>query len=298
MQNRTVRIPSQVIEQNRSRGRFGDLQYPSAGSTHGIYMEFSQYSYKGGTVAGVNRAGSIALPLPESITDSFGINVGGKDLGVEGAAVADAIAGKGESFAFDMLKQAEKLGADTSGAVQSEGTLSALGGFGTTAAVYTNYITKSGLASFAPGFGDSISAATGEAINPHATLVFDGVNLKSFSFQWKLAPTSESESEEIHNIIRTIKTKILPKYSSIGTGNSSFSRGILSYPNMVDIYFVGIDPNKIFRFKKSMVNSFNVDYSPNGNVMIRGNQGSAPGFVTISMSFTESEIWTAEDFGG
>ena len=298
MQSQTVRTPSEVIENNRSRGRFGDLQYPSSGSTHGVYMEFSQYNYQGGAVAGVNRAGSIALPLPENITDSFGVNVGGRELGVAGAAVADIVSGGGGNFMRDLLNQAESLGRETGATAQSEGGIAAVKSLSSTAATYANFITKSGLASIAPGFGDALSAATGEAINPHATLVFDGVNLKSFSFDWKLAPTNEAESQEIHNIIRTIKSKILPKYSGVGSGNSSFSRGILTYPNMVNIYFVGIDPNKIFQFKQSMVSSLNVDYSPNGNVMIKGSNGSAPGFINLSMSFTESQIWTAEEFGG
>lgn len=299
MQNRTVTTPNEVIENNRSRGRFGDLQYPSSGSTHGVYMEFSQYSYQGGAVAGVSRAGSISLPLPENITDSFGINVGGKELGISGAAVADMISGGPGNYMKDLLAQAENMGRESAQTAQSEGGISSVKSLAGTAATYANFITKSGLASIAPGFGDTLSAATGEAINPHATLVFDGVNLKSFSLQWKLAPSSEAESQQIHNIIRTIKSKILPKYSGIGgSGNSSFSRGILTYPNMVNIYFVGIDPNKIFQFKQSMVSSLSVDYSPNGNVMIKGANGSAPGFINLSMSFTESQIWTAEEFGG
>jgi hypothetical protein len=67
---------------------------------------------------------------------------------------------------------------------------------------------------------------------------------------------------------------------------------------MVDIYFLGFDPSKIFTFKRSMVKGLSVDYSPNGNVMIKGSSGSAPAFINISMEFIEAEIWTADEFGG
>jgi hypothetical protein len=166
----------------------------------------------------------------------------------------------------------------------------------TDSASYLNYINKSGLGSILPGIGDAISSGSGDAINPHQALVFDGVELKNFSFTWALAPQSSAESDEIHKIIRTIKSKILPRYKGVGNV-SSLSRGILKYPNMVDLYFVGYDPGKIFRFKRSMVKSLSVDYSPNGNVMIAGANGSAPAFVTITMDFIEAEIWTADEFG-
>jgi hypothetical protein len=296
--NGTVLIPDQVVENNRSRGRFASMQYPSEGSTHGIYMNFSEYSYSSGVIDSVKEVGSIGLPLPASITDRFGIAVGGRELGVGGALARDAVAaGSLADFVSSALSAASNLGTDAANSLR---TTEGVAGLGLTdQASYISYINKSGLGSIVPGLGDAISSGSGEAVNPHQSLVFDGVDLKNFAFSWTLAPQSEAESNEIHRIIRTMKSKILPKYKAVGAGSdSSLSRGILTYPNMVDIYFVGFDPSKIFTFKRSMVKGLSVDYSPNGNVMIKGNNGSAPAFINISMEFIESEIWTADEFGG
>ena len=57
-----------------------------------------------------------------------------------------------------------------------------------------------------------MGASRGTAINPQATLSFEGVNLRSFSFDWTLYPESKEEALSIKKIIRSIKRNILPKY--------------------------------------------------------------------------------------
>jgi hypothetical protein len=298
--SQTVQIPTQTIARNRNGGRFGQLQYPADGGTHGVYIMFKEYSYRQGSISGVNETGSIALPLPENIVDSLSINSRAGELGVIGGAVADIISGGGNQMIQGLLQGAlsagegvvditkDLLGGDTSGVT---GSIS-------TSASYANYMARAGLTSLSPEVGSAISAATGTAVNPHATVTFEGVALKNFDLRWQLAPKNRDEANEIANIIRTIKNKILPRYQPIAGGGGSVSRGLLKYPHFADIYFVGIDPRKIFRFKRSMVNTFTVDYSPQGNVFIKGGAGSVPAFVNISMGFVEAEIWTAEDFEG
>ena len=291
-------MPSKIINNNRSRGRIGDQSYPANGDTHGMNMEFIEYSYAGGSVAGSRRLGSISLPLPQSITDSFGINVTGKELGTTGSLLAQGLSGDNMSSDLqNALQQAKTGGTDGADALNNllKGEASSINM--SSSAGYLNYLIKSGLTSFSDTYGDSMSAASGTAVNPHQTLVFDGVNLKGFSFQWSMAPKNMAENNNIHNIIRTLKSKILPKYE-LGGSAGTLSRGIFKYPNMVVISFYGFHQGSIFQFKRCMANSLNVDYSPNGNAMINaGNSSeSVPAFINMSMSFTEAEIWTAEDF--
>lgn len=296
-----VSTPTEVINNNRSSGRFGELQYPIGGSTHGVYMEFNTYSFSGGTVAGVQRAGSIALPLPLNINDTLSINVQAGQLGVIGAGVADIAVGRGNSMLTAAMNAAGQAGQATATAASdflTTGDITGITNLASTSQQYASFFARAGLTSLSPEIGQALSVSSGTAVNPHATLVFDGVTLKNFDLRWQLAPKNDAESIEISNIIRTIKTKILPRYAPLGSGagNSSLSRALLKYPNMVDIYFVGLDPSRIFKFKRSMVRSFTVDYSPHGNVLNKGPLGSAPAFVNLDMSFTEAEIWTAEDF--
>jgi hypothetical protein len=147
--------------------------------------------------------------------------------------------------------------------------------------------------------GGAVSAVSGAAINPHTTLLFNGVMLKNFTFDWTLSPRDESEANNLSKIIKTIKSKSLPSYKGVGgaAGGSSFSRGLLEYPDLVRVYFTGYDPNHIFQFKESMISNVTVNYSAGGgNVMHKGSGGSAPAFVQLSLGFTEAEIWTRDDY--
>ena len=61
---------------------------------------------------------------------------------------------------------------------------------------------------------NSIDVTTGTIINPHTALIFDGVGLKSFTFDWQFSPKNEDEHKTLTNIIKKIKTHILPNYKT------------------------------------------------------------------------------------
>jgi hypothetical protein len=272
------------------------LSFPAGLGVHCTLMRFFQYSYGGTSGSTESNLANVVLPLPRQIQDSFKINIAGDELGILGAGAAQAASDPGsidniaKSFGANTVEALSGLSLDNFGDVASIQSAISLG---TNAA---QFLAKAMAAKIAPDIVNGISAGRGTAINPFATLVFKGVDLKIHSLEWLLSPESESESRTLKNIIQTLQRMVLPKVeSAIGFESTitAVDRGIMRYPAMVDIYFQGIDMNYYFKFKTSMISQLNVDYTPNG---IAINKGGRPSAIRITMTLNEAYIHTSDDY--
>jgi len=244
--------------------------FPSDLAGHQLVMNFVKYSFSPDGATTENTTGTIAFPIPTTgMVDKTAINYNASELGVVGAAVAssagvvmDAFSGAG--------KNTEPKKIDYEGAVK--------GLFAGGAAFARESIPDQ--------FGDGISQGLGNIANPHIALLFKGMALKTFSFNWTFAPRSQAESDTLKRIIQDIKKKIHPKYTQEG------ANFFLNYPDEVDLYYAG-SGDYLHYFKRAAVTDMEVNYQSQGTAFLAG---GAPAFVEISMSFQETEIWTAEDF--
>ena len=270
------------------------LSFPAGLGVHCTLMRFFQYSYGGAFGSTESNLANVVLPLPRQIQDSFKINVAGDEIGILGSFAAQglsdptAIGDVTSQLSSSVMEAAKKLGGDIGG-----GDIGAAFGKG---ADVGSFLVRAGLGKLAPDIANGISAGRGTAINPFATLVFKGIDLKVHSLEWLLSPESESESRTLKNIIQTLQRMVLPKVdSALGTNTSvtAIDRGIMRYPAMVDIYFQGIDMNYYFKFKTSMISQLNVDYTPNG---IAINKGGRPSAIRITMTLNEAYIHTSGDY--
>ena len=279
------------------------LKFPKTLGAHGTLMRFFEYSYGGGKGATQTPLAEVLLPLPKQIQDSFKVNVGGNELGVFAAGALQAANNLGaEGGAVDMSKAlagaaagtAEKLGASLARGVTGDFSLFKEGM--AKAADAAGFLASTGLAKVAPDIANGIGAGRGTAVNPFATLVFKGVDLKIHSLEWLLSPESEQESRELKKIIRTLQAMVLPKTAAaIGEGDmgiTALDKGLLKYPAMVNIFLQGLDQNYYFKFKTSMISNLSIDYSPNGVAPLKGGKPSA---VRITMTLNEAYIHTASD---
>lgn len=223
------------------------------------------------------------LPLPTNLQDSFTVNAKSQELGLGGDLIARSLS-SGKSF--------RELGADftdtLSGAKASDLTEDALTNFKTAA----KFFGRSGLDSALPGLGAAADVASGKAINPHVTIDFDGMNLKTHSFTWNFSPKNARESDLLRRITNKIKHNILPDYVG-GSETGALGQALLTYPDLVDIFFVGIDQSYFYHFKPCMVQSFNTNFSPNGLAFVTGGK---PSTVQFQMSLTEAKIHTRTDY--
>lgn len=295
-----------VSKQKRGRD-FTSLRFPSDLGTIGITFDFVKYSTgaleaeaSGGFSPKGNTSSTIAFPLPQTITDNQGVIINKTDLGLMGASVIDAYSmaensGGATEFLNQMkeqyvkaLDQTKTIGKQSS---NNDFSYMNLDNFGKAAA----FSGRTMLDAMIPGVGAAIEGGTGTAINAHQSLNFDGVTMKRFEFQWQFAPKSAGESNSLKAIERKIKSSILPEYEELGLDISSTAtdRAFLTYPDVCNVNFMGINVGNYFKFKPGFVESFNVNYSPQGNVLMKGGN---PGVIDVSMSFLEARIHTRDDY--
>lgn len=289
-------IAARKVEQ---KGPTSILKFPRNLGAHGTLMRFFEYKYGGKRGSEMRPLAEVLLPLPKQIQDNFKINVGGNELGILGTA-ASQLAGEPnstEAIAKNLgtaaVKGISKLGEGLSDAVDGDfsGVQQALAGATDTA----QFLVRAGMGTVSADIANGIGVGRGTAVNPFATLVFNGVDLKVHSLEWLLSPESEDESKQLKKIIRTLQRMVLPKAESVlgeETGANVLDRGILRYPAMVDTYFQGIDQSYYFRFKTSMISNLAIDYTPNG---IAVNKGGKPSAIRITMTLNEAYIHTAAD---
>jgi hypothetical protein len=270
------------------------MVFPSGLGVHCTLMRFFDYSY-GGTSGSKQKAiADIVLPLPRQIQDSFKVNIAGDELGILGDTAAQASSGP-----ENINKIAQQLGGATVKSLVGMGKDLANGDYAGALGLGADagqFLVRAGLGKIAPDIANGISAGRGTAINPFATLVFKGVDLKVHSLEWLLSPESEEDSRKLKTIIKTMQQMVLPKVdSALGqdSGINAIDRGILRYPAMVDVYFQGIDMNYYFKFKTSMISQFNVDYTPNG---LSINKGGRPSAIRVTMTLQEAYIHTSQDY--
>lgn len=282
-----VRPAQDVINRNRATSNAASalLRYPSEATSHGMIFNFKNYTNRGGVGVGSVSAsnGSIALPLPRNIEDVTTVNLQTAELGITGVAIGDAVAAiKPGSNAGDMVA----AGMDAFNRTNMD-----LGGFAMLA-------IRNGLASLGSNVEQGIGVATGTAINPHQALVFNGVALKHHTFDWTLIPNNESESDQIRSIIKKFKQSSLPSYEGINIpGSAAFSRALFKYPNMVDVFLIGLDQNYFPLFKTAMIADVTVNYTPENYVVVnKGPTGSRPAHIALRVTIIEAEIHTSEDY--
>lgn len=290
-------VDTAVSAARNATGAAAALSYPiDRPLKHGIVFLFRAYDYSSvNQVVRGRVSGSVALPLPTNIQDSYDVNISQFELGATSALAADLLTGNTAGLKSDIrsitsnLTGGQNLPVGTSASELGQAgtallqTLKAAGAF-----AGRNLLDTIGL----DGISAGIDVAGGTVVNPHVALRFEGVNLKQHSFEWTLSPQSNEEAAALKAIANRIRTAASPSYS-MGGGSSSLSRALLNYPDLVDIWFVGLDQSYFYYFKPAMIQNFSVNFTPNGVAIAKGGR---PAVVNMSMTLTEASINTREDF--
>lgn len=185
--------------------------------------------------------GVVTLPIPSGISDSNSVNWGADELTSAQKALADlataGITGGGE-------KMADTAGNQIDQASGASGEI------------------KTGLAAYfteqAVGVKNILSRTQGAIQNPNMELLFQGPQLRPFSFTFKLSARSEAESKRIREIIRFFKQGMSPIRSE--------SNLFLKAPHTFQIRYLhkNKDHDYLNRFKECALQTFTVDYTPEG----------------------------------
>lgn len=169
------------------------------------------------------------------------------------------------------------------------------------------------------GSRNAITQRTYNAIlNPYTDQIFNGVELRSFTFNWKLVPRNKNEQFQIHNIIKLFRELSLPntqddfKVRDIEVDNTpnkpDSSQRWLSIPHywQIDFYNITEPIKSIPKMKHCIISSINVNYTPDGQWSTHYIQnsdkndelkGPVPVAYNLSINLSETEIVTSSDIG-
>lgn len=280
--------PSKVIKRSRESivGEddlsYGGLHFPAdITEIASAHFRLSIYKYERFSAYNSNDSFNdtpinIYLPVPENVTSGVNVNYAQKDIGFYGDAMNSDLA--------QTVISNRKSGRDFLDGVNSEDASSLIALVGKRAAYST-------LESANEVVGGLAGRIAGEIPNPMPTVFFKGLELRTFTFSWKLVPRNQGESETIREIIKTIKKNSLP-------GNQD---NFLSYPSVFEPAIInrvssGSDfesTTTFTKYKKCVVRSMMVNYTPEGTsaFFYDGN----PCSVILNIDVQEVENYTQED---
>ena len=222
---------------------------------------------------------SIAIYLPPNVKDATGVSYNNSEMGIIGAAAAgagdlvdaiqrgdmNALAQTVGTAAVDLLKVAGlNLGSEFIG------TLSG--------------VDPEGVKGFA-------KKAFGQASNPYMEVLFEGVELRTFNYNFTFAPRNADETDDVQKIIEMFRFHMMPEL--IG-GSSAF----MTLPSTFDIHYmyqvtpdVSMENNYYTKIATCVLKGCDVDYTPNG---VKSFASGAPTQITMSLSFQETEMLTKQ----
>jgi len=274
-----------------TRKEFGELRYPKKFDGSQDYIQFSMLEYKpkdllgsglgagdrprvGFNQGGGGRTiiGTCALPIQSGIKDQnladWGENrMNALELATAKLALGGLESGKAGAQALD----------EVADAVQGNTGPAKL-------AVQQFFAGKM------TGTTGLLKRTKGATINPNLELLFNGPQLRPFSFQFRLSARSKDEAEEIIRIIRFFKQGMAP----IRTEGNLF----LLAPHTFQVHFVHAPSNGehpyIGKMKECALKTFSTDYTPENNYTTLKD-----GFMTsytITMEFQELEPVYNDDY--
>ena len=321
--------PEQTIENNEQMNARQStmMRFPDSPFPHSMLLIFEDYKYdkfksgdyetslsnqKTGIIGkgrasgiGLRSSMSIELPFPRQLLDNTGLiynNMQQNPL-IEGAVQSAMAAAAGDGGALKEIPQAI-ANAGGGAAAYLKGNKGGLGaiakelvkGSGETSTADAASMTRFMLSKFIPdSLGSQVNLAAGQALNPRETLSFEGVQLKTHTFNWDLFPANENDSAKIKDIIEALKTMILPDAVNIGTGDKGIKKAFLKFPKTCKIHLIGVDETYYMKFKPCMVTAMTVDYGAGGTLGIMA--GGRPAGVNIALTLQELQIETTADYG-
>lgn len=283
---------------------FGNFVYPrNLGSTKQDVIKFTMLEYKPSGLGPVGQqgtqktlgfgnargsdkdwskdrkiAGTVTLPIPSGISDTNSADWGSNSMNALEAAVA---ASAYEGITEGIGKGLSSLGLSVQNAVEDENTKKAIG---------------SAFAAAAMGGSQSalLSRAEGVVINPNMELLFNGPQLRPFSFAFKMSARDSKEAQDIIKIINFFKRGMSP----IKTESNLF----LKAPNTFKIQYIyrpkgeNFDHPYIGRIKECALQSVTVNYTPEGQYATF-HDGVLVSYE-INMQFQELEPIFNNDYDG
>ena len=283
----TLRYPYKKLTDSDDYLVIKIVQYKAPGISSGA----DNFSFRTSTQSLQNNIKTpesiILLPIPQNVQDQNSVGWGDGSLNAFELAGAEAV----------------------SGVIRSEKYIDALGkAFGNFASKFaasavtgnlqdqtTSLFSAAALQTLGANVqtSDLVSRTTGQVLNPNMELLFKGVSLREFAFEYDLAPRDGNEAKEIKKLITTLKKAMAPRTSS---DNSAGSGLFISAPRVFQLEYRSGNKKHPFlhSFKPMAMKGMSVNYTGSGNYSVYGD--STPIHMKISMNFQELNPIYFEDY--
>ena len=123
---------------------------------------------------------------------------------------------------------------------------------------------------------------SGIVVNPNLEVLFEGPQLRTFSYNFKFTPRDDREARTIKTIIKVFKKAMAPKRRAAMVW--------LGVPAVFKIKYLmrgKVEHPFLNKIKPCAMTSFNIDYTPEGSYMTYGD-GSMTSYA-VNMNFAELE---------
>ena len=220
---------------------------------------------------------SIAIYLPPNVQDNYTTSYNAAATGLIGFATAAGITAT-EAFRKGDMRTVAKTILSTAGGGLEE------------------MLRRAGLSiaemlTDAEGGVELANKVFGRAANPYLEVLFQGPELRTFTYNFTFAPKSKEEQDEVHKIIKLFRFHQAPEHRS---DHSMF----LGLPSEFDIHYMyqgsaeGEESGENQFYNKiatCVLQNVNVDYTPG---KVASHQSGAPVLIKMSLTFLETEMIT------
>lgn len=255
----------------------GGLMFPpdlSENTPAYIWLQFKKYNRSDPFSAGSqSTSGSIYLPLPDNFNQTFNMRIDARDLGgYEDLAGSSIYSTAAQNYKAHASKGDNGTLEDFSGTMNEAAKIAIAG---------LRRFGRRSLATVDENLGGMVDQQFGNIPNPHASVFFQGMNLRQFAFTWKFVPRSADEASVIQDVIKKVKKHALPKKDG----------KMLLYPDMVKPKVVGND--NLGEFKTAMISSLDINYAAEGTSAFF--HDGHPVAIQLTMQLQETEIFTEDN---
>ena len=227
---------------------------------------------------------TIFLPIPQNIQDTNAVGWGEDSL--------NSIAAFGVGQVKDVMSSRNFVnGLFSSGGTISE-ELGRLVGSGEAQKMANNFFASKAVNILGANtsFAGLLARSSGQILNPNSELLFNGVKLRSFNFDFDFTPRSADEGIIVKKIIKEFKVNMAANASKTSDGL------FLSSPNVFQLtYKTGIEKHKFLHsFKPMALVNMSVNYTGSGTYATYSD--TTPVHMKMQLSFQELNPIYAEDY--
>ena len=218
----------------------------------------------------------VALYLPAEVSDNYSVTYNNTETGLLGfiAAGGGSII---DAFRRGDYEETARRGLQTTRGILEE----VLKNVGASALE---------LATQAEGGYEMFNKILGRGLNPYMEVLFSGVQLRQFTYNFTFMPRNFRETQDVQKIIQLFKFHAAPELR----GNNLF----LGLPSEFDIHYMYQPPvgdakeNEYYnKIATCVLNNVSTNYTPSG---VRSHRDGSPVKITMSLQFTETEMITKD----